>query len=232
MTAPNLTNYQTFITNVMGIGASYLPSSSPFIQHTFDQALNIADTDIGQVPAQTTSWSPYELAVYNLGGHLLIEFAADQSYAVSAATWSNGLTTLTTAAPHQIAVGDEIAVSGLSPLPYVLPQPGKGQFVAYLVPDNTHVGYLVKDPGTPTPVLASAAVAERFFARARAGFKINSLVPGVVTNASDVSTGAGLLNPEFMRSLTLENLQLLKTPYGRSYLQIAQKYGPTIWGLT
>jgi hypothetical protein len=64
-----------------------------------------------------------------------------------------------------------------------------------------------------------------------AGFGLFNFVPGVVQSAADVSTSDGLLVPEFMKGLTLQNLALLKTPWGRQYLAIAQDTG-TIWGLT
>lgn len=75
---------------------------------------------------------------------------------------------------------------------------------------------------------------QTFFAdiRGKAGFNITAFVPGVVSAASDVSTGDSLLNPDFMKNLTLGDLQDLKTPYGRAYLAIAQDYGPAPWGLT
>ena len=52
-----------------------------------------------------------------------------------------------------------------------------------------------------------------------------------MASASDEGTSTALLNPEFMKTLTLQNLQALKDPYGRTYLQFAQSFGP-VWGLT
>lgn len=70
-----------------------------------------------------------------------------------------------------------------------------------------------------------------YFVDLRASFKINSFVPGVITESHDESTGQSLLNPEFMKNLTMSNLQMLKTPYGRNYMGLAQSYG-TLWGST
>jgi hypothetical protein len=70
-----------------------------------------------------------------------------------------------------------------------------------------------------------------YFVDLRASFKINSFVPGVITESHDESTGQSLLNPEFMKNLTMANLQMLKTPYGRNYMGLAQSYG-TLWGST
>lgn len=63
------------------------------------------------------------------------------------------------------------------------------------------------------------------------GYGISDFAPGVVQSVSDVSTSTGMLVPDFMKELTLSDLQLLKTPYGRQYLALAQKFG-TLWGLT
>lgn len=72
---------------------------------------------------------------------------------------------------------------------------------------------------------------ETFFAEVRKGYGINSFVAGVIQSSNDESTSESLLVPDFFKNLTLSNLQNLKTPYGRTYLQIAQSTGPC-WGLT
>jgi hypothetical protein len=70
-----------------------------------------------------------------------------------------------------------------------------------------------------------------FFGTLRKKWGIGNFTPGVVQSTSDVSTSAGLLVQNAANTFTLDNLQNLKTPYGRSYLYIAQKFGP-LWGLT
>ena len=70
-----------------------------------------------------------------------------------------------------------------------------------------------------------------FFADTRATYKINSFAPGVVTSASDNGTSTSLMVPDFFKELTLSDLQHLKTPWGRTYLAIAQKTG-TLWGVS
>ena len=72
---------------------------------------------------------------------------------------------------------------------------------------------------------------QTFFENQRTLWNINSFSAGVVQSAADVSTSASLLTPDFMSGLTLANLQQLKDPWGRRYLQIAQDYG-TLWGIT
>lgn len=228
---PDLAGFTTFVRNVMGIPTNYLPDDSPYLQHALDYGIETTNPDLASAPSQTTSWSPYMLAVYNLAGHVLIVYAGDQSYPLAALSWSAGTVTGQTAAASQILPGDKLTIAAVSPLAYAGPQ-NLGYVVVQATPDSTHFQYaLAANPGAAT-LLTGAAAVEQYFTQARKLLKINSFVPGVVTSTSDVSTSAGLLNPDFMRMFTLEDLGLLKTQYGQSYLKIAQKAGPTIWGLT
>lgn len=70
-----------------------------------------------------------------------------------------------------------------------------------------------------------------YFATQRKTFNINNFVPGVIQSSADVSTSESLLVPDAMKGLTMGDLQRLKTPYGRQYLAIAQKFGAN-WGLS
>jgi len=70
-----------------------------------------------------------------------------------------------------------------------------------------------------------------YFSGLREKFKIGNFSAGVITNASDEATSAGIEVIEGMKNLTLDQLQNLKTPYGRNYLGIAMKYG-TGWGMS
>jgi len=74
MNPPTLAGFIAFIQNVMGISSIYLPTTSPVIQ----MALTIA-LDIVNVQLQTASPDIYTLAVYNLAGDNLINFAPDQA---------------------------------------------------------------------------------------------------------------------------------------------------------
>lgn len=67
---------------------------------------------------------------------------------------------------------------------------------------------------------------------AQGGFNTNAFAAGVVAAAGDHGTSSSLVVPEFFKNLTLSDLQRLKDPFGRTYLEISQDYGPTIWGLS
>jgi len=66
---------------------------------------------------------------------------------------------------------------------------------------------------------------QTFFKQAQQKYQLNTFVSGVVTFAGDEGTQTSLTVPEAMKHLTIGNLQNLKTPYGRTYLQIAQDFG-------
>lgn len=219
----------------MGIPTWYLPDDSPNILYSYNTSLNFVLDDLINTPSIRGTWSPYEQAVYNLAGHLLITYAGDQTYAISSLSWAAGTVTVTTTASNMIQPGDALSIVGVSPLGYsgsVLNGVRQTSIIVNATPDNTHFSYpLTPNPGIATP-LANAAANEQFFVNARKLYKINSFVPGVVTSANDLSTGAGLLNPDFMKGLTLADLQLLKTPFGRTYLSIAQDAGPNWWGVS
>lgn len=225
---PDITKFTTFLRNVARISVGNLPDNSPSIQHAFDYAAEMVNLDLGIIPAAPGSWSIYEQAVYNLATHTLIEYAQDASYPILALSWSAGVVSATTNTPHQMMPGDQIKIVGVSPLAYG----GSGAVTLTAVPDNTHFGYLLpRDPGGAM-LLSGAAAQSQFFADARRVLKLNSFTPGIVGSTSDLSTSVSLDVPEFFKHLTLDQLQLLKTPYGRAYLRLAQRYGPTVWGIT
>lgn len=62
--------------------------------------------------------------------------------------------------------------------------------------------------------------------------KAYSTSVGVVSETHDESTGVTLVTPESLKNLTLGQLQNLQTPWGATYLGIAQAYGSTLWGLS
>jgi len=64
------------------------------------------------------------------------------------------------------------------------------------------------------------------------GFGINAFALGPVQAASDEGTSSTLKIPDWAAMLTIGDLQLLQTPWGRAYLAYAQKFGPNIVGLT
>ena len=145
---PTLAGFQDFITNVMAIPSAALPLSSPVVAMAYTVAM-------ATVNCALCVTGIYALAVYNLGGSLVINFAPDQ-------------------------------------------------------PNQTYFRAL----------------------RGKDGLNIASFVPGVIAASGDESTSESILNPDFMKNFTMDDLQRLKDPYGRQYLAFAQDYGPAVWGLS
>jgi len=65
----------------------------------------------------------------------------------------------------------------------------------------------------------------------RQTFGSNSFIPGLINAANDEDTSAASMIPLNLQNITLADLQNLKTPWGRTYLSIAQSVG-SMWGLT
>ena len=76
-----------------------------------------------------------------------------------------------------------------------------------------------------------SGVARTFFSDLRTQLGINTFVPGVVASSGNSPTNQSTLNPEFMKTFTMMDLQTLKTPWGRAYMAIAQQ-SSTIWGVS
>lgn len=70
-----------------------------------------------------------------------------------------------------------------------------------------------------------------FFADTRAQWNITGFKAGVVQSSADEGTSTSLSVAPAQTDLTLFDLQMLKTPYGRTYMAIAQKFGD-VWGIT
>ena len=65
--------------------------------------------------------------------------------------------------------------------------------------------------------------------RSQNGLNLMSFVAGPIESSSDESTSQSIAVQESLKNLTLLDLQMLKTPYGRVYLGLAQQIG-TLWG--
>lgn len=160
---PNLPGFIIFVRAAMGISTTIIPDDSVWLVYAYNVALGIVNRALAAVVVNPADgMTIYALAVYNLSGSNLLNFAQDL--------------------------------------------PG-----AAIIPGS--------DPPQP------------FFAYTRAKWNMTSFVSGVVQSTSDEGTSMSLVVPEQLQQLTLANLQYLKDPYGRVYLQFAQDYG-TLWGLS
>jgi hypothetical protein len=149
---PTIIGYTNWLRTFMGVPDTILPDDSPYLQMSFDIAMEFVNYYINIVNPGV-----FTLAVYNLSGATLAMIAQDDP---------------------------------------TLPPP-----------DNT------------------------YWADLRQSLNLNTFIPGFVNNASDQGTSAGIQILQSMAGLTIGDLQLLQSPWGRSYLAIAQCVG-TIWGIT
>lgn len=74
--------------------------------------------------------------------------------------------------------------------------------------------------------------AATYFADLRAKYGLLSFTSGPIIAAADESTYQNMQSADWMKTMTLSSLDLLKTPWGREYLMYAQSYGPTIVGVS
>lgn len=65
----------------------------------------------------------------------------------------------------------------------------------------------------------------------RSSLQINNFVPGFINSTADQGTSTGVKILSVFDNLTFADLQTLKTPWGRTYMGIAQSVG-SMWGIT
>lgn len=218
-TTPNLADFITFC-QTQGVASAFLLASSDYYTWALNFAMDRAPY-VPQIPG-----IEYSLACYNLGLHWLITHAPDATgLALSSLAWSNGLVTATPAVALGVALGASFPVQivGCAPVGF------NGSFTASAVSASTFVYALEANPGTATTLgLFNLA----FFSGLRTQWNVLGLVPGVVQSTGDQGTNTSLVVPEFFKTMTLEQLDLIKTPWGRAYLAYAQKAGPTVFGVS
>lgn len=73
---------------------------------------------------------------------------------------------------------------------------------------------------------------QSYFKDTRATLGLNNFLAGLINASSDQGTSQSLEIIDAAKRMTITDLGMMKTPYGRVYLDFAQSYGPTIWGLT
>lgn len=160
-------SFLAFIRYVMGIPSTILPDNSIYIVMAYNIAKLIVNEQLHGLGARC-GVSIYELAVNNLAGDNLINYAQDL--------------------------------------------PGA--------------------PAVPGSQSESNPEGFPFFAYSRKKWDINGFVSGVITSSNDEGTGNSMIVQDAAKGFTLQNLQSLKTIWGRTYLSLAQSWGPTTFGMS
>lgn len=157
--APNLPDYTDFVHNTMMISPLIIPSDSPYLGYSLDQALGIiinvpcwGGGNWGSLPGFSGDIG-YILAVYNCAGHIQLSITPDQPM-------------------------------------------------------------------------------RKEMEKLRSQFKLNDPYNGVVTSSSDQGTSETLGVPDSLQNLTLLDLNMMLTPYGRTALAWNQQFGSGVFGLS
>ena len=74
---PTIAGFQAFLTNIVGVPSVALPSDSPVITYAFDFALSTVNLQLSAAWSPPGSWTPYQIAVYNLAADIMINWAQD-----------------------------------------------------------------------------------------------------------------------------------------------------------
>lgn len=83
----------------------------------------------------------------------------------------------------------------------------------------------------PYPYKDIDGVKYGYFQWLRKEMNVSGFVTGIVNSSSDNGSSVGLVVPEQANNLTLSQLALTTTPFGRYYLGLAQDFG-THWGIS
>lgn len=210
--APNLADYRSFLLSVVGLEEGGV---NPAAGGAAAAGSATTLTDPGQ------SWAANQFAGYTL---------YDQTQNATAVVSSNTATQLTfPAISGAVAAGDV----------YVVVQPVvAASLVAALATVNLAIAtldaYTYNDAVynlAAHGVIASAPDQQdqTYFGDLRDDFKMVDPPYGAVASTSSAGHSVALMNPEWMRAMTMADLSTIKTPYGRAYMSIAQTYGSNIW---
>lgn len=107
-----------------------------------------------------------------------------------------------------------LTLQGMSPLIYRL--------AVYNLGGDNLINWTPNQPPPATP---------GYWSKLRDDFGCLKFQGGTVNSSSDESTSVGIATVEGLTELTLGQLQNLKTPYGRAYLNYASTWG-TNWGIS
>lgn len=92
-------------------------------------------------------------------------------------------------------------------------------FAVYLLATSFLINWCPDQPG------------QTFFVALRKTWNISGFVGGIISSTADQGTSESMDMPDFIKGLTLMNLNQLKDPFGRQYLSMTQEVG-NVWGIS
>lgn len=216
---PNLADFQTFC-QAQGVQPGFLPLTSSYYQWALTHAIDVTPY-VSPVPA-----IEYVIAVYNYGMHWLVSNASDVTgLGISTIAWTSNTVLVTASAALGFPVGQSLPVV----MGAVIPLAYNGAYTTAVIGASQFAYELDSNPGTVTNL---GVFGYSFFADLRAKFNILSLVAGPIQTSADQGTSQTRVVPDFFKTVTLGDLDLMKTPWGQRYLAYAQKAGPTVVGVS
>lgn len=69
-----------------------------------------------------------------------------------------------------------------------------------------------------------------FFADQRVAYKMLQFITGAISSSGDQGTNQSFAVSDALKNLTLAAIDLLKTPWGRTYMEYSQQFGDSIVG--
>jgi hypothetical protein len=125
----------------------------------------------------------------------------------------------------QVAYDEAINLTywALDTVPSQLTTPSIYAFAVYNLGCALLLEFAQDDPNAQPP--------STFWNDLRTSLGLNSFNFGLITSAADQGTSESTYIPEQIKGMTLMDLQLAKSPWGRKYLMIAGQWG-NVWGLT
>lgn len=73
---------------------------------------------------------------------------------------------------------------------------------------------------------------QTFFTEQRKAYSLLSFTAGPIQSSYDETTGESMVVPDWVKMLPIQSLSLLKTPWGRFYLEYAHMFGPELFGVS
>lgn len=259
--SPNLADFILFVTQSMAVPATALPANvTPPPAPSLTAGITGGSLPTGTVYIVLTYLTAYgetvasaeaNVAVTGPTGQVVVTYPVMQGgitgYNVYAAD-ATGAEALQNTTP--IAIGTNYTLNSLttgtaappttttanSPWPeWVLLQAIERTIQVCTVPGPTYTLAVYNCAGhlllLETPDIAGST----FFAAARGkgdgGYGLLLQVPGVISSSSDQGSSNSFAVPDGLAQLTLDDLQFMRTPWGRAYISFNMCFG-TIFGLS
>ena|ERR1700751_816831 len=116
-----------------------------------------------------------------------------------------------------------LAYWGLASVPSQPTSPSIYAFAVYNLGADILVETAWDDPNAQPP--------STYWSDLQTSLNLNSFNFGIITSAADQGSSSSTYVPDQIKGMTLMNLQLAKTPWGRRYLMFAGQWG-AIWDIT